>query len=50
MTMQVIGEKITPLKRMVPSSVEWAKLEPAGVCTVREFIDSLDTVAKGKHQ
>ena len=34
---------------MVPSSVEWAKLEPAGASTVREFIDSLDTVQEGKY-
>ena len=33
---------------MVPSSVEWAKLEPAGVSTVQEFIESLDTVSDGE--
>ena len=39
---------MAPLKRLVPSSVEWAKLEPAGVSTVQEFVESLDTVSDGE--
>ena len=29
------------MKRLVPQSVEWARLEPAGESTVSDFIDSL---------
>ena len=42
--LQVVGHKMAPLKRMVKGSVEWARLESAGDCTVKEFIESLDTV------
>ena len=39
---QVIGHMTAPLKRMVSGSVQWARLESAGQCTVEEFIESLD--------
>ena len=39
----MIGHKVAPLKRMVEGSVEWARLESAGECTVKVFIESLDT-------
>ena len=41
--LQVIGHKVAPLKRMVEGSVEWARLESAGECTIKDFIESLDT-------
>ena len=40
--MQAIGHQSAPLKRMMGSSVSWAKLEPAGEYLVSKFIDSLD--------
>ena len=38
---QVVGSKVAPLKQSVSGSVEWARLEPAGECTVAQFIDTL---------
>lgn len=32
---------MAPLRRLVPESVEWARLEPAGETSVSQFIDSI---------
>ena len=32
---------MAPLRRLVPESVEWARLEPAGEISVSQFIDSI---------
>ena len=45
---QVVGSKVAPLKQSVSGSVEWARLEPAGECTVAQFIDSLEDQKGGK--
>ena len=46
-TLQSIGHKRAPLKRMVPGSMEWARLEQTGESTVAEFITSLDHQGEG---
>lgn len=46
----MIGHKEAPLKRVVPGSVEWAQLEEAPGCGVREFIESLDGQDQGNIQ
>lgn len=37
----MIGSRNAPLKKHMGDSAEWAKLEPAGSCTVAEFVSSL---------
>ena len=44
----MVGSKVAPLKQSVSGSVEWARLEPAGECTVAQFIDSLEDQKGGK--
>lgn len=45
----MIGSTIAPLKRQMKDSAEWAKLEPAGSCTVAEFISLLSNKEEDRY-
>lgn len=38
----VAGDKKATVKRLIPDSVEWARLESARTMTVKEFINNID--------